>query len=464
MDDVIAAVATAWGEGGIAIVRLSGEGCISLLDRLFVPSRPPHSLAQSPARTLRHGHLHAAPHDRSPIDEVLAVRFSTQSYTGEESAEVHCHGGIVPAQRCLEALFSLGVRAALAGEFTRRAFTNGRIDLPQAEAVLGVIRAKSAGALAAGTRALQGELSARVKKNLENLTLLAARAEVLLDFPEEDDESQLASQLAPQLAAARDGLAETLRACEHGLTLRNGLSVALAGAPNVGKSSLLNALLGEERAIVTPIPGTTRDCLEGLFIHKGVPVRLFDTAGLRDTRDPVERIGVDRARRALLEADVKVWIVDAHEPLGEELPMHFLGKAFCPSMIVLNKTDLPARVAPEQLAALAPDVPAYSVSALERQGLETLKDAFLTFFCASSPTGIASVADEAYAATARQIECLKRSLESIDTAHEALEGNLGDDVAASMLAEARAALAELLGLDATESMLDELFGSFCVGK
>lgn len=453
-EEIIAALATAWGEGGISIVRISGEGCTALADEVFYGKKP---LRECKPRYLALGKLR----DREGyvFDEALAARFTEgASYSGEESVEIHCHGGALPAQRCVEELCFLGARLANPGEFTRRAFVNGRIDLAQAEAVLGLIRSRSDEALRASARTLQGGFTAEIKNLLTELTTLAARLEVDLDFPEEGEGLLSKDECAENIAALIKKTEDILSRSRSGLLLREGIKVAIIGRPNVGKSSLLNALLKEARAIVTPIPGTTRDRIEEIFTHKGVPIRIIDTAGIRKTSDEVESIGVSQSLRAMREADLRVWVVDAAEPLaGDELE---LGEDISAQshIIVLNKHDLPKETSEADLKEKYPDSIVISVSALRSEGIEALKDAVV-----NEMTQGGNLFDS-YGVTSRQMQCLTDALAEMSLAESLLKSGAGDDLVISCVAGARSQLAALLGLDPTEELLDIVFSSFCVGK
>ena len=447
-EDIIAAQATAWGEGGIAIVRLSGEGCARLAGEIFRGRRP---FEEQPPRYMALGSLRTR--GGETFDEALAVRFPRgASYTGEESAEIHCHGGTLAAQKCVEELCALGARLAEPGEFTRRAFVGGRIDLAQAEAVLGIIKARSDEALKASARSLQGGLTAEIKIFMDELTHLAAALEVDLDFPEEGEGFISQDESAARIKKLAARCAALASKCRAGMLLREGARVAIIGRPNVGKSSLLNALLEENRAIVTAIPGTTRDSIEETFIYKGLPVRIIDTAGIREACDEAEAIGVSRSLKAMEEADVVLWVIDGCGVGGEEL------RPPSGTVVVLNKSDLPQKITEEQLRAEYPDAEIVSISAAKGAGIEALKE--IVFRRVSGGGALAG----GYAVTARQMECLAEAGKAIDEAAASLEAGAGSDATIACVAEARAALSSLLGLDAAEDLLDKVFGSFCVGK
>ncbi len=454
MEDIITALATAWGEGGIAIVRLSGQGSVELADKLFKGKK---KLSDLPARFLTLGNLCSS--DGETFDEVLAVRFDRgASYTAEESVEIHCHGGILPAQKCIEQLCAVGARQAQPGEFTRRAFVNGRIDLPQAEAVLGIIRAESDEALYASTRTLQGAFAEKLKHFLEKITDLAAFLEVDLDFPEEDEGYLTKNDCDKKLELLITEGKRLLEDCRSGLILREGIKTAIIGRPNVGKSSLLNALLEEDRAIVTPVPGTTRDRIEETFTHKGIPIRIIDTAGIRETIDEVECIGVNQSIKSMTEADLRVWVIDAGDELTEEDMDLGRRVSSMKHIIVLNKSDIPQKISLDQLKKSFPSSRIVSVSALKSDGIEVLKDIMV-----NEITGGIKVTG-GYGVTSRQMECLAAALVSLKETKEIIMGDLGGDLAITCITEARSHLARLLGLDVSENLLDNLFSQFCVGK
>ena len=453
-NDIIAAIATSRGEAGIAIVRLSGQGSTQLLDRHFKGKR---SLTDAPARTLCHGYLVSS--DREILDEVLAVRFiEGKSYTGEESAEIHCHGGLLPAQKCLDLMLANGAHLAKPGEFTQRAFLSGRIDLLQAEGVLGIIRARSSAALGAAERVLEGKLGKEVRSLMQDITNLAAEVEVHLDFPE--DEPGEENHLSEEIACVCEQTEKILKRCQAGALLQSGATVALLGAPNVGKSSLLNAMLEEERAIVTPIAGTTRDRIEGTLIHNGIPLRLVDTAGIHAAKDPIEEIGVERSLEMLHSSAVCVWVIDASIPLSNEERQHILSLQEKPHIIVLNKNDLNTCVTPQDIRSLFMQSPIIEISAMQKQGVEDLKELIVKHVARDL-----SLEEGFTTASHRFLEelqnCRSHLQESFRIAQSA--SSQVDAIAAS-LSYARQSLANLLGMDAGEELLNRVFSQFCVGK
>lgn len=452
--ETIAAISTAWGEAGISVVRVSGPEAAEVAAKSLETSSP---LPECPPRFMVYGHL--VDMDGNALDEVLAVWFrGPHSYTAEDVAEIHCHGGSLVAQRCLELLLSHGARLAEPGEFTRRAFLNGRLDLPRAEAVLGIIRARSDSALQAANRTLKGGLSKLVTDFRERVLNLSALMEASLDYPDEDLPIIDRTDVLQDIDALEEDLKTIGEQCRVGLVLREGIRVALVGRPNVGKSSLLNALLAEARAIVTAIPGTTRDVIEEVLTHKGIPLRLVDTAGIRHPSDEVEAQGIRRSFEALRRADISLFVIDGSEPLGEEDLKLLRDLASRPHVLVLNKADLPLRVTVEELRKACPGVTCQVISAQKGAGIEALKDLIV------SETMGQGLLDASLNATARQIEELRLCENALSEAKDLLSSGLGEDVTASSLTMAREALDRFLGIDGGDALLDRVFSQFCLGK
>ncbi|MEG0767116.1 MAG: tRNA uridine-5-carboxymethylaminomethyl(34) synthesis GTPase MnmE, partial [Clostridia bacterium] len=367
MSSTIAAIATPPGMGGIAIVRVSGPLSTSILFQLF---RSTACAKGFESHHLYYGHI--VDGDET-LDEAMAVLMQApRSFTREDVAEFHCHGGDVTCHRVLSAVLAHGARMAEPGEFTRRAFENGRIDLSQAEAAMQLISASGEAAARAALRQLSGALGRFVKDAQTRLTRMLAALEAAIDFPDEVEETLTCAQVREEAQA----LAQMLRqACDArtGRWLSQGFSVVIAGRPNVGKSSLLNALLGEERAIVTAQPGTTRDAVTGSLMLHGLRVDLTDTAGLREASDPAEAMGVSRARRIMAEADLLLLVLDASEPLDMQDEALLRDSVTCPRAVLLNKGDLPVSLTPAHIAALAPDADVLLLSAQTAQGLDALR-------------------------------------------------------------------------------------------
>jgi len=449
INDTIAAIATAPGQGGVAIVRLSGPEAEAILLRVFRPAGK--QALPLTSHMLVYGHVMDGEHR---IDECMAVLMrAPRSYTREDVAELQLHGGAYLSQRVLALCLREGARLAEPGEFTRRAFLNGRIDLSQAEAVMALIAAQGEQSHRAAMRQLDGGASGFIRKAADTLYELQAGVAACIDYPEEISEEEAASDLIPRAAALAD---ELDAACDErsARILQSGLRVALCGQPNVGKSSLLNALLGEERAIVTPIPGTTRDMVTGEVLLGGSVVHLTDTAGLHATDDPVEQLGVQRARRAMEEADVVLAVLDASRaPDGDD---HALLAALAGRncAVVLNKADLPAAIGPKDVAPLLPDAPVMVVSAADAGSLAPLKQ-----YLAEQ----AAVSDRLALTQPRHVEAARRAARHLRQAAETA-GMLSVDMASIDLQSAQLALAEITGDEVEERLLDRVFGMFCVGK
>lgn len=449
MSDPIVGIATAPGEGGVAIVRMSGDGVIDLFQRAFRPARhtPPYQ-----SHLLMYGHIYDGD---AVIDEAMGVVMrAPHTYTREDVCELHTHGGAMAAGLTMQLLVRLGARPAEAGEFTRRAFMNGRIDLSQAEAVMGVISAQSAAALKAEQRQLEGGQSRFVGEAREALTALLSALEAHIDYPDEISEEEALTGLDEGLDRLISTLSQAID--EKGARiLREGLRVALCGRPNAGKSTLFNALLGEERAIVTDVPGTTRDVLEGSFPLDGVNVYLSDTAGLRQSDDPVERIGVERAQRALRHADVALLLVDASEPPAPEDVALLLQDMPCPRIALLNKRDAGERFTPEDALKLGAKKPVLSIAAQNGEGVEKVRDYLRGFLRLPGQTALTHE---------RHIQLARQALDRLRQARAGLAVGAPVDIAAIDLREAHYLLGRITGESVDELLLDDIFSRFCVGK
>lgn len=442
----IAAIATAPGQGGIAIVRLSGPEAARILLEVFRPAGKTALVSHM----LTYGHVLDGD---AVVDECMAVLMrAPRTYTREDVAEIQLHGGGYIAQRVLSLCLRHGAELAAPGEFTRRAFLNGRIDLSQAEAVMSLIAAQGAQSHRAAIRQLQGGASSFIRKAADELYAIQAGVAACIDYPEEIGEDEAAADVIPRSIALADRLDA---ACDErsARILQSGLRVALCGQPNVGKSSLLNALLGEERAIVTPIPGTTRDMVMGDLTLNGCVIHLTDTAGLHATDDPVEQLGVARARRAVDEADVVLAVFDQSRPLDADdraLLAELHGRNV---LLVLNKADLPAALTPAEVTPLL-DAPCMTVSAAQEDSLAPLKA------CLAEQ---AAVSDHLALTQPRHIEAARRAAVHLRHAADTAR-TLSVDMASIDLQSAQLALAEITGDEVEERLLDRVFGLFCVGK
>ncbi len=457
LTDTIAAVATAPGPGGIGIVRISGPEARGVVERVVRF----HESIQRPRPRFAHRVDvidPAAPH--AAIDDGLLLYMpGPNSYTGEDVIELQGHGGVLVTTRVLDAVLRSGARPAEPGEFTLRAFLNGRLDLAQAEAVADLVAAPTAEALAAAADQLAGRLSSSVRELRRACLDLMARLEAEIDFTEEDVPAVPRDDLRRTLESIDETLEEILAGADRGLLQRHGFRVVLVGSPNVGKSSLMNALLATERAIVTEIPGTTRDVVEESFNLDGIPVRLSDTAGLRPTDDPVERIGVDRSGAALAAADLAALVLDGSRGLvaADRDAARQVAAAGKQAIVVVNKTDLPPAITTEDAAGLI-DAPVCRTSAINGD-VAGVREALQTLIGDGSPNP-----DLGTVASLRHKQALERARGELAGAREAVAGGLPADFIAIGLRGAVQALGEVTGESATEDLLDTIFAKFCIGK
>lgn len=374
--DTIAAISTPMGEGAIAIVRLSGPEAIQIADKIYKGPKG-KTLSSVESHTIHYGHIVDRPSDRVVEEVMVSVLKAPRTFTREDVIEINCHGGIVTVNQVLQLALREGARLAEPGEFTKRAFLNGRIDLSQAEAVMDLIRAKTDRAMNVAMNQMEGRLSALVRRLRSEILETLAHVEVNIDYPEYDDVEEMTHQILVEKATAVKKEIETLlRTSEQGKILREGLSTVIIGRPNVGKSSLLNSLVHEAKAIVTDIPGTTRDVIEEYVNVRGVPLRLVDTAGIRETEDIVERIGVERSRQVLKEADLILLVLNYSEELSEEDVKLFEAVEGMDVIVILNKTDLEPKIDTERVRELANGRPVVTTSLLKRKASMIWKKRF----------------------------------------------------------------------------------------
>jgi tRNA modification GTPase len=477
-DDTIAAIATPLGEGGLAVVCLSGPQALDVADKSFLPvGRNSLKPSAASSHTIQYGKVVRG--DKTVDEVLLAVLRAPRTFTREDTVEITCHGGILPAKLVLDALLENGARPAEPGEFTRRAFLNGRLDLAQAEAVADLIHSRTELALAAANEQLAGKLSQRINRLRDDLMHTLAHVEAHIDFPDEDIAPDTKEQLLKHLENGVTFMDELLRTANEGQILRRGIRAAIVGRPNVGKSSLLNQLLGRDRAIVSPIPGTTRDTIEETANIRGLPVVFIDTAGLREARDAIEQEGIRRSRESLARAEFILHVLDASEPLTNEDEHYFAGFAAKKRILVRNKMDLPVKSSAEDLkqhvgvqaSARSPDklklelqqetrVPIMDVSCASGQGIEALKDAIKEL----AWSGEIKAEMLQVMINSRHQDALNRARAAAQRTIDALRGDATLELVAMDLRIAVNAAGEIVGKTATEDLLDSIFSQFCIGK
>ena len=462
--DTIAAIATPLGEGGLAVIRLSGPQAFAVADECFQPAGKSSLMpSAAPTHTIQYGKIVRG---GQVIDEVLlAVLRAPRTFTREDTVEISCHGGLLPAKLVLDALLAGGARLAEPGEFTKRAFLNGRLDLAQAEAVADVIHARTELALAAANEQLAGRLSRRCNQLRDDLMLTLAHIEAHIDFPDEDISPDTRANLLQRLEHGVAFMDELLRTANEGQLLRRGIRAAIVGRPNAGKSSLLNQLLGRDRAIVSPVPGTTRDTIEETANIRGLPVVFIDTAGLREARDEIEREGVRRSRASLAQAELILHVLDASEPLTDADRNYFAEFAGKRCLLVRNKTDRPVKlewplVRPHASVASGPAAPVVDVSCLSGAGIEPLKDAIKGMIW----SGEIKAEMLQVAINARHQDASSRARAAARLAADTLAADATLELVAMDLRIAANAVGEIVGQTTTEDLLDSIFSTFCIGK
>lgn len=458
--DTIAAISTPMGEGAIAIVRLSGEEAVKISDKIF---RSPSGkrLEEEKSHTIHYGHL-IDPSTNDVVEEVMvSLMRGPKTFTREDVVEINCHGGIVSVNRVLQLVLRNGARLAEPGEFTKRAFLNGRIDLSQAEAVMDLIRAKTDRAMNVALGQMDGKLSRLIGDLRQALLETLAQVEVNIDYPEYDDvEEMTIPVLLEKCSWVQSEIQKLLQTSSQGKILREGLSTVILGRPNVGKSSLLNSLVQENKAIVTDIAGTTRDIIEEYVNVRGVPLRLVDTAGIRETEDIVERIGVERSRQVLKEADLILLVLNAAEELSVEDERLFETIQNMDFIVVVNKTDLPRKIDLEKVQELANGSKVVTTSLLKEEGVMELEEAIAALFF----EGQIEADDLTYVSNTRHISLLHQALETINDAIEGAESGVPVDIVQIDVTRTWEILGEIVGDTVQESLINQLFSQFCLGK
>lgn len=454
--DTIAAISTPPGEGAISIVRLSGEDAIKIANQVFRGK----NLTKVASHTIHYGHI-IDPTTKQELDEVMAsVMRTPKTFTREDIVEINCHGGIVPTNKILQLLLANGARLAEPGEFTKRAFLNGRIDLTQAESVMDLIRAKTDRSMQVALNQLDGNLQHLIHHLRQDISDVLVQVEVNIDYPEYDEDEVTAKLLMEKAIEVKARIQQLLATAQQGKILRDGLATAIIGRPNVGKSSLLNYLLQEDKAIVTDVAGTTRDVLEEYVNVQGVPLKLIDTAGIHETDDKVEKIGVERSKKALAGADLIILVLDASEPLTAEdrelLEMTREQKR----IIILNKSDLPQKISPEQLATLGFTEDPIVASVKDNQGIAAVEQEIKTLFFG----GIENRQQDVLVSNNRQIGLLEQAEVALDSVISGLNANMPIDLVQIDMTTCWEKLGEITGENAPDELITQLFSQFCLGK
>jgi len=455
--DTITAISTPMGEGAIAIVRLSGEDAISITNKIYRGK----NLHDVDSHTIQYGKV-IDPKTNEVAEEVMvSVMRAPKTFTREDVVEINCHGGMVAVNRVLEIVLAQGARLAEPGEFTKRAFLNGRIDLSQAEAVMDLIRAKTDKAMSVALKQMDGRLSKLIRKYRQELLETVAHVEVNIDYPEYDDVEEMShDMMREKTKKVHDDIEELLKVAKQGKIMREGLATAIIGRPNVGKSSLMNTLVQENKAIVTEVPGTTRDIIEEYVNVRGVPLRLVDTAGIRETEDIVEKIGVERSRKVLQEADLILLVLNNNEPLSDDDLALFEAVKDFEFIVIINKTDLEQQLDLDKVKTLAGASPIVSTSLLQEEGIDRLETAISeTFFEGDIDTG-----DFTYVSNVRHIQLLNQAKETLEDAMQGLEMEMPLDMVQIDVTRTWEILGEIIGDTASDALIDQLFSQFCLGK
>ncbi|MCG1616270.1 tRNA modification GTPase [Staphylococcus epidermidis] len=456
--DTITSISTPMGEGAIGIVRLSGPQAIEIGDILYKGKK---KLSEVETHTINYGHI-IDPETNETVEEVMvSVLRAPKTFTREDIIEINCHGGILTINRILELTMTYGARMAEPGEYTKRAFLNGRIDLSQAEAVMDFIRSKTDRASKVAMNQIEGRLSDLIKKQRQSILEILAQVEVNIDYPEYDDvEDATTDFLLEQSKRIKEEINRLLETGAQGKIMREGLSTVIVGRPNVGKSSMLNNLIQDNKAIVTEVAGTTRDVLEEYVNVRGVPLRLVDTAGIRDTEDIVEKIGVERSRKALSEADLILFVLNNNESLTEDDQTLFEVIKNEDVIVIINKTDLEQRLDVSELREMIGDMPLIQTSMLKQEGIDELEIQIKDLFFG----GEVQNQDMTYVSNSRHISLLKQARQSIQDAIDAAESGIPMDMVQIDLTRTWEILGEIIGESASDELIDQLFSQFCLGK
>ncbi|SGV13391.1 tRNA uridine-5-carboxymethylaminomethyl(34) synthesis GTPase MnmE [Staphylococcus aureus] len=456
--DTITSISTPMGEGAIGIVRLSGPQAVEIADKLY---KGKHLLNDVPSHTINYGHI-IDPESKEVVEEVMvSVLRAPKTFTREDIIEINCHGGILTINRVLELTMTYGARMAEPGEFTKRAFLNGRIDLSQAEAVMDFIRSKTDRASKVAMNQIEGRLSDLIKKQRQSILEILAQVEVNIDYPEYDDVEDATTEfLLEQSKEIKQEINRLLDTGAQGKIMREGLSTVIVGKPNVGKSSMLNNLIQDNKAIVTEVAGTTRDVLEEYVNVRGVPLRLVDTAGIRETEDIVEKIGVERSRKALSQADLILFVLNNNEALTQEDYTLYEVVKNEDVIVIVNKMDLEQNIDINEVKDMIGDTPLIQTSMLKQEGIDELEIQIRDLFFG----GEVQNQDMTYVSNSRHISLLKQARQTIQDAIDAAESGVPMDMVQIDLTRTWEILGEIIGETASDKLIDQLFSQFCLGK
>lgn len=456
--DTITSISTPMGEGAIGIVRLSGPQAVEIADKLY---KGKHLLNDVPSHTINYGHI-IDPESKEVVEEVMvSVLRAPKTFTREDIIEINCHGGILTINRVLELTMTHGARMAEPGEFTKRAFLNGRIDLSQAEAVMDFIRSKTDRASKVAMNQIEGRLSDLIKKQRQSILEILAQVEVNIDYPEYDDVEDATTEfLLEQSKEIKQEINRLLDTGAQGKIMREGLSTVIVGKPNVGKSSMLNNLIQDNKAIVTEVAGTTRDVLEEYVNVRGVPLRLVDTAGIRETEDIVEKIGVERSRKALSQADLILFVLNNNEALTQEDYTLYEVVKNEDVIVIVNKMDLEQNIDINEVKDMIGNTPLIQTSMLKQEGIDELEIQIRDLFFG----GEVQNQDMTYVSNSRHISLLKQARQTIQDAIDAAESGVPMDMVQIDLTRTWEILGEIIGETASDELIDQLFSQFCLGK
>ncbi|AIF54022.1 tRNA uridine-5-carboxymethylaminomethyl(34) synthesis GTPase MnmE [Pelosinus sp. UFO1] len=459
IEETISGIATAPGEGGIGIIRMSGSLAIQIANQIFSGVKGKKAVDVA-SRQVAYGNI-IEPDTMKIVDEVLLIiMHGPKSYTREDVVEIHCHGGPIPMKKILELSLQYGARMAEPGEFTKRAFLNGRLDLSQAEAVIDIIRAKTDASLRMALGHLKGNLSEKIREMRHGILTMIAHLEAAIDFPEEDIEVMTAQEVKVSVETLLKEMQELLATKETGRILREGLETVIIGKPNVGKSSLLNALLKEKRAIVTDIPGTTRDSIEEFVNIRGVPLKIVDTAGIRETADLVERLGVEKAREFVATADLILLLLDASMELSTEDREVLTMLANKEAIVIVNKSDLPVKLEMDEVYTYVSNKKVIKVSVTEGTGLEELEKSIVDLVY----SGKVEQKEGAFVTNLRQSTLLEQAKEHLEASLLTIDQDMPSDCIVVDLRDAWDKLGEITGDTVGEDIIHEIFTQFCIGK